>query len=400
VKKIREIIKYKSIYPNSTMESDWDILAEIRSSMLELSAKQYPTIRHIKGHQDAHRPFKDLSLPAQLNCKADALAEEYLHENPDIDHSRAPLMPSTGCQLVLSKGTTTRKIKQELKHARAAPRLKAYMCEKHAWSDEEFYDIDWQMHGRGIKKLEKHRKTLVQYLHDWTPTGKQAHRYDPKYPASCPSCTAPVETREHLWQCPAQSREKWRQEFYSTMVKTLTELDTAPPIQELMLEAFKALLEQRDTATIPVDPSVADIAAAQTEIGWHQIRKGRFSKSWREAQTRYLGSRATKHNNGETWMTKIIAAILREWLRMWALRNEDRHGRDYNTRRQAEERQAIRELQQFYETNDGRVVPRLQWLFDIPLEERSEWTVGNIRIWLNAWKPVIDKSYTTDLETG
>jgi hypothetical protein len=35
VKKIREIIKYKSIYPNSTMESDWDILAEIRSSMLE-----------------------------------------------------------------------------------------------------------------------------------------------------------------------------------------------------------------------------------------------------------------------------------------------------------------------------------------------------------------------------
>jgi hypothetical protein len=94
-------------------------------------------------------------------------------------------------------------------------------------------------------------------------------------------------------------------------------------------------------------------------------------------------------------MVKVIEVMLQEWLKLWKLRNEDRHGRDINTRRQAEERQALRELQQFYAANDGRVVTRLQWLFNTPLENIMEWTVGNIRIWLNAWKLIVDKSYTT-----
>ena len=57
-------------------------------------------------------------------------------------------------------------------------------------------------------------------------------------------------------------------------------------------------------------------------------------------------------------------------------------------------------LQQFYDANDGVVSPHLQWIFDTPLETRMGWTNGNIRIWLNAWKPVVDESYTTELSTG
>ena len=73
---------------------------------------------------------------------------------------------------------------------------------------------------------------------------------------------------------------------------------------------------------------------------------------------------------------------------------------DRVTRLQAEERQTLRDLQQFYDANDGVVSPHLQWIFDTPLETRMGWTNGNIRIWLNAWKPVVDESYTTELSTG
>ena len=181
-----------------------------------------------------------------------------------------------------------------MKHARAAPPLKKYMCDKYAWGEEEFDEVDWQSIGLSLKRLEKHRKTLVQYLHDWTPVGKRVHRYDIKYPASCPSCPTAVEDRDHLWSCPAQSRQKWRRECYSTMLKTLTELDTAPLVQELFLEALKTLLDNREATSIRVDPSVADIGTAQAAIGWHHILKGRFSKKWGEAQTRYMGHEQPK----------------------------------------------------------------------------------------------------------
>jgi hypothetical protein len=183
------------------------------------------------------------------------------------------------------------------------------------------------------------------------------------------------------------------------MMKVLTDNNTAVPLQELLLEALKVLLDGRSVANIPVDPAVAHVAEAQAAIGWEQILKGRFVKQWKTTQEQFLGSKSSRKANGGTWMIKVIETILQEWLKLWKLRNEDRHGRDRASRLQAEERQAIRELEQFYEDNDGVVNQRLQWLFDTPLDERREWRTGQIRIWLNSWKPVIDASYKTDLIT-
>jgi hypothetical protein len=190
------------------------------------------------------------------------------------------------------------------------PALKDYMCKKYAWGDEEFDEVDWQSHGRALKRLEKHRKTLVQFLHDWTPVGKTVNRYGIQYLASYPSCHTPVEDRDHLWHCPAASRSTWRRKCYSALLKTLNDLDTAPAIQELLLVALKTLLDNRLVTTIRMEPGVAHIGRAQANIGWHHILKGRLSKKWREAQDKYLGQRAKKSNNGSTWMTKLIEVIL------------------------------------------------------------------------------------------
>jgi hypothetical protein len=399
VETVNEICSYGYVYPNTTTTSEWDVLAEIKKSLSELQVQ--PSIGHIKSHQDKNKPYEQLSLPAQLNCDADELAGEYLQEHPDLDHTRVPILPTSGCQLHLAKGTTTHKIKLALKHARSVPPMRAKLCHKHAWDEETFDDIDWDSHGKALRRLQKHKKTLVQYLNDIHPVGKRVHMYDPKYPENCPSCPAPVEDREHLWRCPAQSRQKWRKECYGAMLKTLTEQDTALPVQELLVDALHRLLHGRSFDDMVVDPAVADIAAAQAKIGWHHILKGRFSTMWRAAQDKYIGRNTTKRRNGSLWMTKVIEMWLSEWLKMWRLRNEDRHGRDLATKLQTEERQAIRELIQFHEKHDGHVDQELQtWLFDIPLREKLGWRTGTIRTWLNTWQPAVDKGYTTALETA
>jgi hypothetical protein len=115
---------------------------------------------------------------------------------------------------------------------------------------------------------------------------------------------------------------------------------------------------------------------------------------------------ATEHSThdqkrtGETWMTTVITTWLQQWLNLWKMRNEDRHGRDGDTRRQAQDNQTIRETTKFYEEYSTRVNPTLQWLFEIPLTKRIQGNISTLRIWLRTWKPVVEKSYATSLETG
>ena len=166
------------------------------------------------------------------------------------------------------------------------------------------------------------------------------------------------------------------------------------------MEGLHAVLNNRSADIIAVNPAVADVATAQAAIGWNQILKGRFAKLWSLSQDKHLGSWATVKANGSTWMIKVIEATLMEWLKLWKLRNEDRHGRDIESRRQAETRQTVQELEQFYASHDGKVTTRLQWLFRKPMEDRQEQNIGVLIQWLNTWKPIVEKSYTTALTTG
>ena len=152
-----------------------------------------PDIMHIKGHQNETKPWHKLTRSAQLNCRADELANQYLMEFPNTDRTRVPLLPTLGCQLQMDTGTITYDLELRLTHAKTVPPLRKKLCEKNTWEDQVFHEIDWTAHGQALKRIRKHRKTLVQYVNDWLPVGKCVHKYDVKYPEWCPSCTAQVE---------------------------------------------------------------------------------------------------------------------------------------------------------------------------------------------------------------
>ena len=73
--RIHKMKQWKRIYPNISMESEWDVLAEIEATLDALAPASQPTFAHIKGHQDRIRHKTDLPLLAQLNCTADKSAE-------------------------------------------------------------------------------------------------------------------------------------------------------------------------------------------------------------------------------------------------------------------------------------------------------------------------------------
>eukprot|EP00957_Ditylum_brightwellii_P158170 12039642-Ditylum_brightwellii.AAC.1 len=66
---------YPCDYSFDTLTPDWDIIAQI-SNIIDIG-NFIPKIQHFQGHQNKHKKFDDLSLPAKLNVDADLSALEY-----------------------------------------------------------------------------------------------------------------------------------------------------------------------------------------------------------------------------------------------------------------------------------------------------------------------------------
>ena len=58
---------YPHIYPITTMDAEFDCLAQILDTVRELDALT-PTFNHVKGHQDERTPGTSTSGTTQLQC--------------------------------------------------------------------------------------------------------------------------------------------------------------------------------------------------------------------------------------------------------------------------------------------------------------------------------------------
>ena len=275
--------------------------------------------------------------------------------------------------------------------------------------------MDWNAHGRALKKLHQHRPTIIKYIHQILPLGDRTHKYDRKYPPHCPSCGAPNENLVHFWNCQASTRINWRRQFLRELNQKLIDLRTGPEVRNLLVAKLRAVLDGVPTNTIPVEPQLAEIANQQDQIGWEQIMRGRFGWAWNDHPRTQPGQ---SEQHAGHWTTEVISFILEQWRKLWDTRNQDRHGRDIASQLQAQALQVDRELQLFYEEYAEQAPQELKWLFDTSIETHRKRPVAATRQWLNTWAPIMAATvtvredpegdptnpenypYTTALETG
>jgi hypothetical protein len=381
--------------PNSTLASDYDVIAEIWDTQSRIPEESRSVVLHVKGHQDDRANYQELTLPAKLNVDADELAGKFLEDNPDLDYSRVVLLPTSGVQLNLQVGTITYDLKHKLKEARTTEPLKDKLCHKQGWSEDTFQDIDWEAHRRAINRNQKWKITLVKYLHKCLPVGKLVRHYDKvKYRAECPSCTCILEDDDHVFTCPG--REAERKELTKKLKKKLEALNTESGVQELVMAGVKAAIYSQEPR---VSADLRELAEQQSAIGWTNLLRGRMSKQWIERQRQHIGSSATKKKNALTWATTVIDFLFKEWHKIWEQRNLDRHGKDYQEQSNRLKDQGMREMNHLYGMAAALPQDR-QWMFNTPIEECLSWPLHQIRAWISNWKNIIEEAYATQLETG
>jgi hypothetical protein len=111
-----------------------------------------------------------------------------------------------------------------------------------------------------------------------------------------------------------------------------------------------------------------------------------------------MGTTTTKRKNATTWATDMISLIFEHWLKLWKMRNGDKHGRDIAIRKAAERKQAIREIEQLYEEHADNETQA--WIIQRPITELKEKSTYTIRAAIFNYSPVLKGSHQTQLETG
>jgi hypothetical protein len=194
--------------------------------------------------------------------------------------------------------------------------------------------------------------------------------------------------------CSCIKREEWRDKFLKAITEILDNYGTPPPLQQLMMDGFRHTLGMQGTLNTHIPPHLAPLVTAQEAIGWTQMMKGRLAKEWKTQQQEAMQGNETKYKNSQTWSTEIIHTIFQHWLELWTIRNSDRHGRDWKTKRIAAKDQALREIAQLYEYK-GRIMAQHEWIFHTSLDQQQQKSTYVLRAFINNFKPVILASYQT-----
>jgi len=391
VRRIKQACARRQWAPNQRLLPEQDVVEEIVHKWHQLSVNiQFEWIR---GHQDRNTAIDRLPLPAQLNCEADLEASQY--QIPiDSEPHEIPFLPQSPCQLIIQNKSVTSKIKNRVYESATIPPLLKYIQKKHDWDEETMAVIDWKNYTHTLKKYRNQWSTIVKHIHGISPTGSIAHRNNALLPDECPACGAPGEDNTHVLICPHHTRSMWR----STTLHKLSQQDSTksdPHLMDILQEGIRRFYQR----TLPVPTSTYpnkyhDLIQSQNKIGWEQLYQGRWSTWWAKLQSDYHKRKANQleTSSGPQWVLETGRLLIDQWLNLWKLRNEERHGKDISQQQEHRKEIAKTELTALYALKNKVCPSEAQLFLTSPEEHLTQHSINTIEAWLVTHRDAIQAS--------
>ena len=109
------------------------------------------------------------------------------------------------------------------------------------------------------------------------------------------------ETRDHMLNCEAQSRIKWRRSCMTAIRKRLEKMETESELKEVFSSAIAEWLETAtvDRTKYPVKYHKA--IQSQRRIGWRHIFAGKLSQEWLFLQEESTNTMTGRKRDSYIW---------------------------------------------------------------------------------------------------
>jgi hypothetical protein len=194
-----------------------------------------------------------------------------------------------------------------------------------------------------------------------------------------------------VMKCPHPTRSKWR-DSTAQQIQQYCHTESDPRLLDILQDGI--IRYHRNLPPINPDQYPATyrtLIMQQNSIGWDHLYRGRWSHEWTTLQDEYArrqghGPSSTSHS----WIVGVGRLLIDQWLILWKLRNEQRHGADQARHSQIRETVLRNELQQLY-TYKSQVCPIDSHIFHE--SEELHWNQSNnlahIQNWITIHKDAI-----------
>ena len=198
-------------------------------------------------------------------------------------------------------------------------------------------------------------------------------------------------------QCPATSRQTWRQKLLKSINRSGNRTTQDPFLLDILRDGLQRWLGDDNPLQLTQYPQAYHrLITNQNQIGWAHLFRGRWSSEWRKMHTNYICDHSSDNSlSGTTWVTLKGQQLLETWFTLWETRNLERHGRD-EQERQAKRANLIRsQLEELYKLK-SKVLPAHRRLFLTDAKTHFEMTtvLDSLDDWISTFGPAIQASAT------
>jgi len=174
--------------------------------------------------------------------------------------------------------------------------------------------------------------------------------------------------------------------------RKLEKANTHPILLELALDGIMLHIDDKLPEPDKYPDDYRMLVQAQNSIGWDNFLKGRLSKLWSHHQQHHLQTTdsITNKNNGTTWATNLATTLLDQWHRLWKVRNEERHGKDWAAQALARKDQITREVSLLYENATDVPQHLSDNIYTCDLETHLQKQPAELVAWLANWMPIYE----------
>ena len=340
--------------------------------------------KHVKGHQEDHRPIAELDKWALANIEVDKMAEEFWkqHFSRRPQRVRIGKMPGEGWRLLIRGTPIITDVEDTIYAHRYKKRCTDYWARKQRTLPGAGEEVDWELYGEAIKITPRAKQQWThKHFCGFEANNYMLKKYGERTDDKCPRCDE-IETHTHIVQCQSPGAQKAFDASMGNYGAWLTST-SSPAMAQAILEFMHAY---RNTRPLEFQPQwsqkVKRACEQQLAIGTRACIEGCLHPAWERIQSDYLTHIGSK-KNARRWMRELI---LKTWLVSWDLwdsRNDIVHN-DSDTRQiqiLAVLHQEIRDIHEFARRH--RFLTRVaKKFFATPITDIMEGSEYTKRIWV------------------
>ena len=339
--------------------------ADILRCLRNIKVKFKTTLGYewVASHQDDLKLWHQLTIEQQLNCIADSLAKQAVHQSLDPSHSHTMLqtLPHERAAVYVNNIKQTTDVATDVRFALGMVDAERFYCRPVdkgglGWSKESFHAVDWRVLDAALaNKGQMYKLWLAKQCSGFCGTQTMVAHWDRARDGKCPNCQR-KETARHLNLCPSRDRTRL---LYEMTDDLQTWLDTSYAHTELAywLPRYIKLRGTRSLTSFPLESrEMMNVATALDAIGWVNFMEGKLPKALFSMQASALACSPSRLSIVD-WSKQLVSRILHISHAQWIFRNFTLHDKAQGYLTQVKRQAILKEIDKLAQLDPNDIPP-------------------------------------------